>query len=249
MNTRVFSLAGLGLLLAGAPALAQQTDIGQTGAAAQANLNTLTSGAPTMLPRATSEGVVGSPYVDNRWLPAQITLSNKLPLAPVLLKYDVLGHRLLMHKPAPSTDSLQLDDRLVERFVLLEPATAGRPAQPHLFRRFREAPLPQQRPDYVEVLHESRYTLLKRPLKTLKKATLQGAYNTSDRHDEIEDKTEYYLRTPEAALVPVKLGLKPLQSAAPALAAELKKAADSQKPKTEADWAAVLNTVDAPPPR
>jgi hypothetical protein len=226
----------LSLLLAATAAHAQND-----GSAAQANLNTLVSGAPTMVPRGSSDGLKGSPYADARWLPTQITLSNKLSLAPVQLKYDVLDHRLLMHKPAPSPDSLQLDDRLVERFVLLDPSHS------RTFRRFREAPLPQYRADYVEVLHEGSYALLKHHLKTMKKASLQGAYNTDQRYDEIEDKSVYYLRLPDASITSVKLNLKPLQTAAPALAEGLKTAAAAQKPKTEADWVAVFNTADPAP--
>ena len=231
----------MGLLLA-APAAHAQVD----GPAAQANLNSLVNGAPTVVPRGSSDGLKGSPYADARWLPAQLTLSNKLPLAPVPLKYDVLDHRLLMHKPAPSPDSLQLDDRLVERFVLLEPTASG-PARPRTFRRFREAPLPQYRSDYVEVLHEGNYALLNHHLKTMKKADIQGAYNTDRRYDEIEDKSVYYLRLPDATLAPVKLNLKALQAAAPALANGLKTAAAAQKPKTDADWGAVFNTADPNP--
>lgn len=244
MNPRLSFV--FGLLLSGLGANAQ-TNIGQEGAAAQANLNSLVSGAPTVVPTGTSEGVKGSPYVDNRWLPAQITLNNNLPLAPVPLKYDVLGHRLLMRAPARPKDTLQLDDRRVVRFDLQEPASPLGPARTRTFRRFADAPEARQQADYVEVLHEGDYTLLKHHLKSLKKATYQGAYSTDVRYDEIEDNSVYYVRTPKAGLTPVKLGLKPLQAAAPALADALKTAVAAQKPKTEADWAAVLNSVDPKP--
>ncbi|MBF9140480.1 hypothetical protein [Hymenobacter properus] len=236
MNFRHFAL--LGLLFTTGLAHAQQD------AAAQTNLNALAAGAPAVVPRGTADGFKGSPYADARWLPAQITLTNNLPLAPVPLKYDVLEHRLLMRAPARPTDSLQLDDTRVVRFVLNEPATALGPARQRVFRRFAEAPTANHKQDYVEVLHQGRYTLLKHYLKTLKKANYQGAYNTDSHYDEIEDKTVYYLLTPEAQLVPLKLALKPLQGAALALAAALKASADAKKPKTDADWAAVLDAAD-----
>ena len=246
MKTRLPAL--LGLFLTTTVAHAQQLPAaGQDGIAAQSNLDALTTGAPTVLPRGSSSGIIGSPYADNRWLPAQITLTNNLPLAAVPLKYDVLDHRLLMRTVARPNDSLQLDDRQVVRFVLLEPASALAPARQRVFRRFLEAPISGQRADYVEVLHEGRYTLLKHYLRTLKKADFQGAYSTGRRYDEIEDKSVYYLRTPEAELVPVKLALKPLQAAAPALAAALKTALGTQKPKTDTDWAAVLKAADPAP--
>ncbi|ALW86465.1 hypothetical protein AUC43_16050 [Hymenobacter sedentarius] len=241
MNFRLLPL--LGLLLTGATAHAQQGSQ-SGGVAAQANLNALVAGAPAVLPRGESYGLKGSPYADNRWLPALITLNTNTPLAPVPLKYDVLDHRLLMRTLARPKDSLQLDDRQVVRFVLQEPATPFGPARQRVFRRFSDAPLEKHRTDYVEVLHEGQYSLLKHYIKTLKKANYQGAYSTDQRYDEIEDKTVYYLRSAAGSLVPVKLALKPLQAAAPTLAAALKTAVAAKSPKTEADWADVLNTVD-----
>jgi hypothetical protein len=244
MNLRFAYL--LGLLLTGAAARAQVGTLGQEGAAAQANLAALVSGAPTVLPRGGNEEVVGSPYVDNRWLLARITLRTNKPLAPVPLKYNLLEQRLLMRTLQRPKDSLQLDDRLVTGFVLEEPASPAGPARQRPFRRFAEAPLPKHRADFAEVLHQGRYTLLKHHLKTLKKADYQGAYSTDRRQHEIETRAVYYLRTPNGTLAPVKLSLKALQTAAPALAQALKTAADSREPNSEADWAAVLGTVDPP---
>ena len=237
------SFASLGLLLLAATAQAQ-TDPNQMGASAQANLNTLTTNAPTVIPNPVGDGVKGSPYADDQWRLAQITLSNKLPLAPVPIKYDVLGQRLLMHKAAPSPDSLQLDDRLVQQFVLLNPTKAGAVARPRLFRRFAEAPTPGERADYVEVLHQGRYTLLKRHRRTLKKADFQGAYNSNNRYDEIQDHSEYFLAAADAPARPVKLSLKALEAAAPMLQASLKQAAAGKPLRSDADWTLVLDVAD-----
>lgn len=237
-------LVALSFVLTIPTALAQQTDPNLTGAAAQANLNTLTTGAPTMVPRGTSEGTKGSPYADNRWRMAQITLSNHLPLAPMPLKYDVLSQRLLMQKTAPSHDSLQLDDRLVQQFVLLNPSTGGLAARPQVFRRFAEAPEAADRTSYVEVLHQGKYTLLKRHRRTLKAANYQGAYSTNSHYDEIEDHSDYFLSAMGAPAQPVKLALKPLQQAAPTLAEALKSATTAQHPRTDADWSLVLDLAD-----
>lgn len=237
-------LAALGLLLAAPAAFAQQSDPKMAGAAAQANLNALTSGAPTIVPHGTRDGVKGSPYVDNRWRMAQITLSNHLPLAPVPIKYDVLEQRLLMHKPAPSLDSLQLDDRLVQQFVLLNPIPSGLTARTQLFRRFVEAPRSADRASYVEVLHQGQYVLLKHHRRTLKQANYQGAYSSDSHYDEIEDYSDYFLSANGAPAQPVKLAIKSLQQAAPALAEALKSAAAAQHPRTDADWGLVLDLAD-----
>ena len=233
------------LLLTGAQARAQSAAIGQEGAAGISNLRDLTSGMPAVLPHGLGEGTLGSPYADARWLPAQLHLTNNLLLAPITLKYDVLEHRLLMRSPGRATDSLQLDDARVTGFVLTEPASGPAPTRLRQFRRFVEAPLARERPDYVEVLHAGRYTLLKHYAKILKVAGQPGAYSTGPRSDVIDDHLDYYLRTPEAKLLLVKLNLKTLQAAAPALAGPVKSAAHN--PKTEADWVAVLNAVDPEP--
>lgn len=226
-------------------AAAQQNSISQAGMAAQANLDALVAGSPTVLPRGGVEGVKGSPYVDNRWLPAYLTLASKVALAPVPLKYDVLNQRLLMRPVNRPTDSLELDDKLVVRFELEEPSLEAGGKRRRVFRRFEEAPEPRQRAAYVEVLHEGRYSLLKRYAKTLRKANNVGAYNTAERYDELEDKSVYYLRQPTGALVPVKLNLKALQAAAPDLAPALKESAAAKAAKTDAEWGAVLNALDA----
>lgn len=195
-----------------------------------------------MVPRGGSEGVIGSPYVDNRWLPAYITLNNKVPLAPIPLKYDVLNRRLLMRPISRPNDSLQLDDQRVVRFELEEPSGAQGKMR-RVFRRFEEAPEPKYRPSYVEVLHEGRYSLLKHYNKVLRKAN-PGAYNVGIRYDELEDKNTYYLRSPNAAVVLVKLNNKALQAAAPDLAKALKESTAAKTAKTDAEWVAVLEAID-----
>ena len=67
------------LLLAGLlplSAAAQQPALSQAGTAGQANLNALVAGAPTIVPHGNNEAVVGSPYLENRWLPARLKMSN-----------------------------------------------------------------------------------------------------------------------------------------------------------------------------
>ncbi|WP_152981516.1 hypothetical protein [Hymenobacter sp. AT01-02] len=231
------------LLLSAEGVYAQQANTG-SGADAQTNLNSLAAGSAAVLPRGESYGMVGSPYVDNRWLPARLHMTNKVPLAPVPLKYDVLNRRLLMLPVNRPNDSLQLNDRLVAGFDLEEPAGIAGPARQRIFRRFSEAPSPELRSDFVEVIHEGNYVLLKRYEKVLKKANYQGAYSSGERSDIVEDKTTYYLRRPDATVVPVKLTMKALQAAAPELAGNLKAASGASTAKSDKEWAAVLAVVD-----
>ncbi|GAB3290618.1 hypothetical protein [Hymenobacter tenuis] len=187
-----------------------------------------------------TDGVEGSPYADKRWLQANLTMSSQVPLAPVPLKYDVLNQRLIMRKQGTSTDSIQLDDRLLLSFVLQEPATATSPARSRVFRRFTEAPVQQHRTQFVEVLHEGKYVLLKQHLKAVRKAPVRSGYGVDVQSAQVEDVSVYYVRRPNAEVVPVKLNMKSLTAAAPALAPALKGA----KPATEADWVARLAQAD-----
>ena len=194
------------------------------------------------------EGLRGSPYMVARWLPAVITMTrNQEVQPPVALKYDVFQHRLLMRRQ--QGDSLQLDENLIESFVLtdddaLDPAT-GRPAE-HRFRRFLEAPELQQQLEFVEVLHAGQYVLLKRYLRRLEKADYRGSYSTNVPYDEFIGNEEYYLRCPDGKLKLLKPTLKALEAAAPALAGALKVAADQQKTnsKSEAEMVRLLAVVD-----
>ncbi|RSK29558.1 hypothetical protein [Hymenobacter metallilatus] len=242
MTIRI-SLSGLAILLA-ATAQAQQAPIGQVGAAAQANLDALTTGAATVVPRSGAYGTIGSPYLDKRWLPGRLQMTNGVPMAPVPLKYDVLNHRLMM-LPLNRRDSLLLDDRKLASFQLEEPAINATGIRLRTFRRFLEAPEAALRSEYVEVLHSGKYTLLKRHIKQLRKANYQGPYSSGEQYDQIDDKSNYFLLRPDARLVPVKLTLKAMQAAAPELAQALKAAPGASSAKAEEEWVAVLATVDA----
>jgi hypothetical protein len=236
----------LALLLPAAVCHAQQPNIEQVGAAGQTNLQALAAGSPAVLPNGPNHELHGSPYADDRWLPAKLVMSNKVPLAPVPLKYDVLNKRLLMRLVERPNDSLQLDDRLLERFVLQEPATPISPARERVFRRFTEAPISGQRTQFVEVLQEGKYSLLKQYVKVVQRAQ-NGAYSNGNRFDEVEDKPVYYVRKPDATAVPVKLNLKQIQTSVPELASALKDVQNAKTAKTDAEWAAVFKTLNAKP--
>ena len=240
-----------GLSLAGLHARAQivnnpliQRDYSKVGSNEYGNMTDLISGAPHLLTRSTKPGTLGSPYADNRWLSAEVTLANKLPLKPTLMKYDVLEHRLIIYRSAPASDSVELDDHQVASFVLNEPASNAGPARRRLFRRFEEATEGSQRLDYVEVLHAGSYTLLKHYVKNIKRPSFQGMYSDGAPVDEIVDAHEYFLKAADGPLTPVKLSAKSLQAAAPPLAAALKTAISAQKPYTETGWVSVLNAAD-----
>lgn len=193
------------------------------------------------------EGLRGSPYVITRWLPATLTTRQKVEVKGVILKYDAYQQHLLMRDPQKG-DSLQLDDNMIASFVLTDPTRIPMERE---FRRFLEAPEPAQSREFVEVLHQGRYTLLKQYGKKLSAANYKGAYNAADqRHDELLDQPVYYLLRPNAGLVTIKPTLKGVQAAAPELAAALKARADLSKVsgKNETEVATLLRAVDPAAP-
>ena len=215
---------------------------GQSGNAGLMKINDFTSN--TAMINRSSTILRGSPYADRRWLPAHLVMTSNVQLPRVPLKYDVLNQRLLMRSLERASDSLQLDDRLLASFELEEPATNSTPAHRRTFRRFLEAPLPTQRPEFVEVLHEGKYKLLKRYVKTLRKAAPQNGFDSGSATDEVMDKTVYYMSLPDASVVQVKLTLKSLQSAAPALGTALLLVPGAALAKTDAEWATVFDQAD-----
>ena len=237
--------ATLALLLTNSVTFAQMGPTGLEGAVGQSNLLDFTRGLPAMLPNGMEGNMVGSPYIDNRWLPARLDVPNARPLPPVALKYDVLHHRLLMRPQlSERPDSLELDDYRIAGFVLSEPATPLGPGRQRRFRRFEESSVPVQRTGYVEVLHQGRYAVLIYRRKTLLPADLQVAYGTGRRVPTIVDHTEYYLRTPDGQLQSLKLSLKSLQQQGPELAPALQVTLKTRTPSTEAEWGRVLDLAD-----
>ncbi|WP_188814414.1 hypothetical protein [Hymenobacter cavernae] len=188
------------------------------------------------------KGVSGSPYLVTRWLPATITTRTKAVMQAVPLKYDVLEQHLLTRDPQKG-DSMQLNDDFVVSFVLTDP---NRPQQKREFRRFLEAPVPAQTREFVEVLHQGKYTLLKQYGKEVQRVGYKDAANFDDRPTAIDDKVTYYLARANGPAMPIKLKLKALQSAAPDLASALKEASGKQAIATEDEVIVLLQAVDKP---
>ena len=223
-------------------AQAQTPALSQSGADMNVNIQSLVQGRPASLPSGSAD-TKGSPYAIDQWLTGRLRLASNVRLAPLPLKYDVLNRRLLMRENYQSRDSLQLNDTQVVSFALDEPATPLAPARTRLFQRFTDSPDVGYRSAYAEILHQGRYTLLKVYAKRLIMADYQSPYGANRRENEIENRQLYFLRRPDASVVPVKLNLRALMAAAPDLAAKLAQA--SPTPKTDADWTATLSTADA----
>jgi len=237
MNRKIVLFAGLLLTTVGTCTQTFAQAAGQPGEGQALSINSFTA-----FVKRTEKPVNGSPYADNRWLMAHLTMTSGGQTPALPLRYDVLNKRLVMRSSTTENDSAQLNDNALISFVFDEPAAAGRRAYKRTFRRFMESPEPAKVADYVEVLHEGKFTLLKHYEKTyIKAAPNNGMAETLDR---INDKITYYISRPGVAPLPVKLTLKGLQVGLPELASALKAAPGVQNAKTDAEWAAVLNSVD-----
>lgn len=216
-----------------------------SGNAAQENIQALVDGAAFVRFDNRYEGVRGTPYLVPSWVPGKLQLTNKAPSPEVKLKYDAAQRLLVMLRA--SKDSMYLDMNKIEGFALLDPTKP----EPRNFQRFYDAPDPALRREYFEVLAPGNYSLLKLQRKNLQKANYSGPYSADRRYDELVDQTDYFLRTTDGRLQPLKLNQKALLAALPEHAAQIQ--AELKKrptPRTEADFVALLfwlNTLPALP--
>ena len=243
---KTYNLILFSLAVTTAQAQNQKTEIPklkQDGFSGKYNVQALVDGNSVTLPRGEPYGLKGSPYLDKRWLNTSVQLTDNAKPEEVLLKYDILEQRLIVRLPKSPNDSIRLNDASVVGFTIAVPGDYDRPAHQRYFRRFMEAPTLGQQLTYVEVLHQGKYTLLKRYSKLKRKANYQGAYSPDQRYDEVDDRNQYFLLRPDKVLVPIKMTLKMLQAAAPELA--LKTVSGAETAKNDTDWAAVLAAAEA----
>jgi hypothetical protein len=239
---RTFLIAASAFM--GLQAQAQSTVV-SAGNAAQENIKSLVEGSAFIRFDNRYEGVRGTPYLVSAWLPGTVQLSTKVPLPELKLKYDASQRLLLLLRN--SKDSMYLDMNRIESFVLRDPTKP----EPRTFQRVYDAPDPALRREYFEVLVPGNYSLLKLQRKTLQKASYAGAYSADRRYDELVDQTDYFLRTADGRLQPLKLNQKALQAALPEHAAQIQSELKKRPAlRTEADFVALmpwLNTLPALP--
>lgn len=219
--------------------LVAQAQTRPTGPEAEQNLNTLGANNASTVVRSFDnryQGMRGSPYLFNHWIPADITYANNKTQTDVPVKYDVYANQLVMRRP--QGDSVVIVS-LVSGF-LLKDVNSGKN---RVFSRFKDTPTndPSLKEEFLEVLYEGKTALLVRYDKTLLKASYQGAYNANRPYDELQDEKSYYLRKPDQTLVKTKLNKKQLLEHLGATA-ELKKWVDTEKLdlKKEADAVRLL---------
>ncbi|OON65820.1 hypothetical protein B0919_23305 [Hymenobacter sp. CRA2] len=186
------------------------------------------------------EGIVGTPYLIKGWTPTTLQLVDKRQVDNVPARYDVY-RQVLVIRPDNKSDSVWLDATRLTGFVL-PPLLSGQPAR--VFQPFADAPQPDQRRAFAEVLYQGAagYTLLKLPRKILVKANYQGGYAADRRYDELVDRNTYFLRRPDGTVAEVKLNRKSLAAAAGSLQPGL--SSSKADIKTEQDAVQALQAAE-----
>ncbi|MFD2570587.1 hypothetical protein ACFSUS_08085 [Spirosoma soli] len=174
------------------------------------NLNTPASGPLIFRVDSRYEGQQGTPYLLTSWSNGQVSLRDGRQYKEVPLKFDAYRQELIMLRPKSGNDSIIIARPTVARFLLTSPD-----GQSYLFSRYPmiKTTDDQLKEGYFLVLYEGKTALLKRVVKTLKKADYKGGYSADVRYDAYADANSYYVLKPDQTLSKVKLSEKSLLDA------------------------------------
>ncbi|WP_139924548.1 hypothetical protein [Hymenobacter sp. DG01] len=214
---------------------------------ANENLGALLDGKMAYAYQAPQREAQGQAFFQRTWQPGEIILVNtKQRIGNIQLQYDAYGYQLLAVPQRNRADTLLLNKNEIQGFVVQDELFADRV---HTFRRFDNAPRPDQQQEYVEVLHEGKYTLLKRHSRQLQRSDKDKVFNSGRHYDQLVEYNSYFLSRPDGTVVPVKLNAKAISAAAPDLAAAIKAELARQQvlAKSELDIVTLLASVDKAP--
>ncbi len=202
--------AFVGFLVAMSSAALGQTSDDPAATLRLNNLNNPTSGPIIIKVDSRYEGQQGTPYFLSDWNKGQIALRDGRQLKDVSLKFDAHRQELIMLRPKLGNDSIIVARPTVSRFLL-----TSVDGQSYLFSRYPTLNTNDNdlKEGYYMVLYEGKTALLKRVVKTLKKADYKGGYSADVRYDSYSDVNSYYLLKPDQTLTKVKLSEKSLLDA------------------------------------
>ncbi|MBD2755000.1 hypothetical protein [Spirosoma validum] len=156
------------------------------------------------------EGLRGSPYFLPEWNKGQIEMIAGQNYKDVPIKFDAYRQHLILLRTRVSSDSIIVNADQVKSFQF-----ATNDGQFYVFRRYPTAKTADGslREGYFLVLYQRKSALLKRIVKTLRKADYKNPYSSDTRYDEFRTVVSYYLLKPDQRLVKVKLSDKTLEDA------------------------------------
>lgn len=190
------------------------------------------------------EGLRGSPYFLTDWNKGQIEMMAGQNYKDVPIKFDAYRQQLILLRTWVGSDSIIVNASQVKSFQF-----GNKDGQFYVFRRFPDAKTDDitLREGYYLVLYQGKSALLKRIVKTFKKADYKDAYSNDVRYDEFRSAFSYYLLKPDQTLVKVKLSDKALTDALNDHKDELKAFSKAQNLtyKTEDDGIQLVKKYDS----
>ena len=190
------------------------------------------------------EGLRGSPYFLTDWNKGQIEMMAGQNYKDVPIKFDAYRQQLVLLRTWVGNDSIIVNASQVKSFQF-----GNKDGQFYVFRRFPDAKTDEAtlREGYYLVLYQGKSALLKRIVKTFKKADFKDPYSTDTRYDEFKPIFSYYLLKPDQTLVKVKLSDKALIEALGDHKDELKAFSKEQNLsfKTEDDGIQLVKKYDS----
>ncbi|MCC3160006.1 hypothetical protein LJ737_22405 [Hymenobacter sp. 15J16-1T3B] len=212
------------------------------------NLDALLQGQMAHAYSAPRRNIEGQPFFQRTWQPGEIVLVNtKQRIGNILLQFDVFAQQLLAIPRKGKTDTLLLNTNIIQEFVVQDELI---PDRLHRFRRLDNLQRTNQPWEYAEVLHEGKYSLLKRHGRQLYRSDAGKVFNSGRVQDRIVEDFSYFLQCPNGSIVPVKLNAKALSNAAPDLAAAINAELTQRKlsARNELEVVALLQAVDGEQP-
>ena len=190
------------------------------------------------------EGLRGSPYFLPEWNKGQIEMIAGQHYTNVPIKFDAYRQHLILLRPQVGNDSIIVNANQVKSFQFSNPD-----GQFYVFRRFPNLKTDDEtlKEGYFLVLYQGKSALLKRVVKSLKKADYKNPYANGERYDEFIPVSSYYVLRPDQTVVKTKLLEKALLDALSDHENELKAFAKEEKlsGKTENDAIQLVKKYDS----
>lgn len=137
------------------------------------------------------EGVKGSPYLLNDFLPGVLIHASGRSYENLTIRYDLMK-QVVEYKTLTNPTPLLIDAEELRLIILKD----RKSKQDFIFERKEIALLKGREPEYQHfiTLYDKGSTLLVHPEKTFSKADYQGAYSGDQNYDEYRTNFAYFLR-------------------------------------------------------
>jgi hypothetical protein len=146
------------------------------------------------------EGVKGTPYVFEAWMPGEVYMSSKRKVAVKELNYNCFDNEIVYRDPATGIPRL-LNRHMVDLFVIKEPG-ASYTFVPVQLKSDAD-------PVFARVLYNQGSMVYEVYSKEFLKANYEGGYSADRRYDQFVDKRDFYfMKRGEKTLYRVKKSKK-----------------------------------------